>query len=79
MGLLKATNCFNGSDETNSSRSIPVGGRPLRAFTILSRAGKFSLAARQLHLTWSAMSHSMKALEQTVGCRFLSIVCKNNY
>lgn len=45
--------------------------RHLRAFVILVRTGSFTKAARELHLTQSAVSHSMKVLEQQAGCRLL--------
>ena len=45
--------------------------RHLRAFAILVRTGSFTKAARELHLTQSAVSHSMKVLEQQAGCRLL--------
>ncbi|MEO7300140.1 MAG: LysR family transcriptional regulator [Verrucomicrobiota bacterium] len=56
--------------------SFPLDSRQLRAFAILSRTGSFTLAARELHLTQSAISHAMKALEQDAGCKLLSIVGK---
>ncbi len=49
----------------------PLDSRQLRAFSSLARAGSFTQAARELHLTQSAVSHSMKALEREVGCRLL--------
>ena len=51
--------------------SLPLDSRQLRAFNILARTGSFTLAAKQLFLSQSAVSHSMKALEQEVGCRLL--------
>ena len=45
--------------------------RQLRAFAILARTGSFTLAAQELHLTQSAVSHAMKALEREAGCRLL--------
>lgn len=45
--------------------------RQLRAFAILVRTGSFTVAAQELHLTQSAVSHAMKALEQEAGCRLL--------
>ena len=47
----------------------PLDTRQLRAFVTLARRGSFTLAARDLHLSQSAVSHSMKALETDVGCR----------
>ena len=51
--------------------SSPLDSRQLRAFVMLARLGSFTLAAKELHLTQSAISHSMKALEEDVGCRLL--------
>jgi DNA-binding transcriptional LysR family regulator len=36
---------------------------------VLARTGSFTLAAKELFLSQSAVSHSMKALENDVGCR----------
>src|SRR5215210_8674965 len=47
----------------------PLDSRQLRAFAALARTGSFTLAAKELFLSQSAVSHSMKALEQEVGCR----------
>jgi DNA-binding transcriptional LysR family regulator len=44
----------------------------MRAFAVLARTGSFTQTARELHLTQSGVSHSMKALERDVGCRLLS-------
>jgi DNA-binding transcriptional LysR family regulator len=49
----------------------PLDSRQLRAFVTLARTGSFTQTARELHLTQSAISHSMKALEGDVGCRVL--------
>lgn len=51
--------------------SQPLDSRQLRAFSVLARTGSFTATAKQLHLSQSAISHSMKALEQEVGCRLL--------
>lgn len=51
--------------------SQPIDSRQLRAFASLARVGSFTLAAKELHLTQSAISHSMKALENEMGCRLL--------
>jgi DNA-binding transcriptional LysR family regulator len=47
----------------------PLDSRQLRAFTVLARAGSFTPAARELHVTQSGVSHAMKALEGDIGCR----------
>ncbi len=49
----------------------PLDSRQLRAFATLARTASFTQTARELHLTQSAISHSMKALEGDVGCRLL--------
>src|SRR5439155_16423815 len=49
----------------------PRDSRRLRAFCVLARTGSFTETARDLHLTQSGISHSMKALEGDVGCRLL--------
>src|SRR5437868_13164763 len=54
----------------------PLNSRQLRAFVTLVRTGSFTLAAKELYLSQSAVSHSMKALEQDVGCRLLDRVGK---
>ena len=62
--------------ESDSYNRNPLDSRQLRAFLMLSRKGSFTLAAKELHLTQSAISHAMKALEQDVGCRLLDKVGK---
>jgi len=51
--------------------TIPFDSRELRAFVILARCGSFTKAARELSLSQSAVSHSIKALENDAGCRLL--------
>ncbi len=51
--------------------SAPLDSRQVRAFCALARTGSFTQAARELHLTQSGISHSMKALEGDIGCRLL--------
>src|SRR5580765_6879948 len=52
--------------------NVPLDSRQLRTFCALARTGSFTQTARELHLTQSGVSHSMKALERDVGCRLLS-------
>lgn len=54
----------------------PLDSRQLRAFTTLARTGSFTLAAKELFLSQSAVSHSMKALESDIGCRLFDRVGK---
>ena len=49
----------------------PLDSRQVRAFCVLARTGTFTQTARELHITQSAISHSIKALERDVGCRLL--------
>ena len=51
--------------------NAPLDSRQLRAFRVLARTGSFTQTARELHLTQSGISHSMKALEGEIGCRLL--------
>jgi len=51
--------------------SYPIDSRQLRAFAALANTGSFTVAARELHVSQSAVSHSIKALEEEVGCRLL--------
>ena len=46
-----------------------LDSRKLLAFATLARVGSFTLAARELHLTQSAVSHAIKSLEQELDCR----------
>ena len=51
--------------------SSPLDSRQLRAFSILADTGSFTETARSLHLSQSAISHAIKALEGEVRCRLL--------
>ena len=57
--------------------SQPLDSRQLRAFTVLARTGSFTRTAQELHLTQSAISYAMKALEEEIGCRLLDRVGKS--
>ena len=46
-----------------------IDSRKLLAFTTLARVGSFTLAARELYITQSAVSHAIKSLEQELDCR----------
>jgi len=56
--------------------SEPIDSRQLRAFVTLVNTGSFTKTAKQLYLSQSAISHSIKALESDVGCRLLDRVGK---
>ncbi len=51
-----------------------LDSRQLYAFAALARRGSFTLAAKDLFLTQSAVSHAIKALEDDLGCRLLDRV-----
>jgi len=71
FGVVIATLNFNGNDEPHSYMNTPLDSRQVRAFCALARTGSFTQAARELHLTQSGISHSMKAFENDIGCRLL--------
>lgn len=48
-------------------RNDIIDSRQLLAFKALAETGSFTLAAKQLNLTQSAVSHSIKALEEDLG------------
>jgi LysR family transcriptional regulator, low CO2-responsive transcriptional regulator len=45
--------------------------RQLRAFVAVVEEGSFTLAARRIFVTQSAVSHSLRALEEQLSCRLL--------
>jgi len=49
-----------------------IDSRQLLAFRTLADTGSFTLAAKQLNLTQSAVSHSIKALEEDIGCSLIN-------
>jgi LysR family transcriptional regulator, low CO2-responsive transcriptional regulator len=53
-----------------------LDSRQLLAFAAVARRGSFTLAAKDLFLTQSAVSHAMKALEEEIGSRLLDRVGK---
>lgn len=46
-----------------------LDSRQLLAMSVLARTGSFTLAAKELFLTQSAVSHAIKALEDELECR----------
>ena len=56
-----------------------LDSRQLLAFTMLARRGSFTLAAKDLFLTQSAVSHAIKALEEVMreDKRILLVAQKN--
>jgi DNA-binding transcriptional LysR family regulator len=57
--------------KTSHKRGLPLDARQLNAFVTLVETGSFTETARRLSLTQSAVSHSMRALEEETGCRLL--------
>ena len=53
-----------------------IDSRQLRAFVRLAECASFTRAAKELHLSQSAVSHSIKAIEADVGCRLFDRVGK---
>ena len=49
-----------------------LDSRKLLAFATLARCGSFTLTARELFLTQSAVSHAIKSLEQELDCRLFN-------
>lgn len=70
-GVMNASLNSHVNDERYSLMNAPLDSRQIRAFCVLARTGSFTQTARELHLTQSGISHSMKALERDVGCRLL--------
>src|SRR5882762_10852626 len=68
---MNAPRNVHGNNESDSYMNIPLDSRQMRAFCVLARTGSFTQTARELHLTQSGISHSMKALERDIGCRLL--------
>jgi DNA-binding transcriptional LysR family regulator len=54
----------------------PLDSRQIHAFQVLSKTSSFTETAKALHLSQSAISHSIKALEQNVGCRLVDRIGK---
>ncbi len=57
--------------------ALPLDSRQLRAFANLAQTGSFTETARQLHLSQSAISYSIKALEEEVRCRLVDRMGKS--
>jgi len=54
-----------------------LDSRKLLAFTTLARVGSFTLAARELNLTQSAVSHAIKSLEDELETRLFKRLRRN--
>jgi DNA-binding transcriptional LysR family regulator len=60
---------MTGTESHSTTPHRPFDSRELRGFVVLARCGSFTKAARELSLSQSAVSHSIKALETDAGCR----------
>jgi LysR family transcriptional regulator, low CO2-responsive transcriptional regulator len=49
----------------------------LKMFCLIAKKGSLAAAAKELRLTSSAVSHSLKGLEREIGCRLFDRVGKN--
>jgi LysR family transcriptional regulator, low CO2-responsive transcriptional regulator len=67
---------FHANLEIRSLMKNPIDSRQLSAFVSLAKTGSFTLTGKELFLTQSAISHSIKALERDMGCRLLDKVGK---
>jgi DNA-binding transcriptional LysR family regulator len=54
--------------------SQTIDSRQMQAFVAVARKRSFTLAAKELHITQSAVSHALKALEDDLGCRLFDRV-----
>jgi len=67
--ILQNAGMLYAPPKTNMRLSRPPPLRNLRAFCIAARHCSFKIAADELFLTPSAVSHQMKELEETLGVR----------
>ncbi len=51
-----------------TSQAEPLDARRLLAFQLIAKTGSLASAAKAMHLTSSALSHSLKSLEEDFGC-----------
>jgi DNA-binding transcriptional LysR family regulator len=64
-------NFIHGIYEFDSHMRYIIDSRQLRTFLTLASSGSFTAAARELRITQSAVSHSIRALENDVGCKLI--------
>lgn len=55
------------SDVSHAMKSL-IESRQIRAFVAVARRGNFTLGAKDVFLTQSAVSHAIKSLEDDMGC-----------
>ena len=71
LDLMNALDYFHWKDEWHSYLTAPLANRQVRTFCWLTRTRSFTRTARELHLTQSTVSHSMKVLDINAGRRIL--------
>lgn len=71
LGMMNALDYLHGNDEWHSYPTAPLTNRQVRTLCWLTRTISFTQTTRELHLTQSTVSHSMKALDLNAGCRLL--------
>ncbi len=76
LGAIRAPDRFHQMNELDSWVGEPLDSRQLLAFLQLAKTGSFTLAAREMNLSQSAVSHSIRALEEAVGCRVFDRLTK---
>ena len=54
--------------ELSNGQLEPLDSRRLLAFVVLAETMSMTDAARRMHVTRSAVSHALKALEDEMGC-----------
>lgn len=79
LGILaKCVQCIIFLKPIHQTHLINMDLRQLQHLICLSETGSFSRAAEQLHLTQSALSRSIQALERTLEARLIDRLGKRN-
>ena len=76
--LQKCVQCIIFLKPIQSAHTHPMDLRQLQHLICLAETGSFSRAAEQLHLTQSALSRSIQALERTLDARLIDRLGKRN-
>jgi hypothetical protein len=67
LGLISAPHRLHLNDAPSAYMKNPVDSRQLCAFYYVARSGSFTEGGRALHLSQSAVSRAIQALEDDVG------------
>lgn len=76
--LTKCVQCIIFLKPIQSTHTASMDLRQLQHLICLAETGSFSRAAEQLHLTQSALSRSIQALERTLDARLIDRLGKRN-